>query len=565
MNWTHRKNGSTVLEVIEHHSGMSAEELMHPKYVSPYDIENLGETLDVILTAIDSHKPIAVVGDYDADGITATAIMVELLRFLGASPRYRLPRRMSEGYGLSDTVIDEIRHGLIITVDNGISAFSAIEKAKKKGMQVLVLDHHLPQDALPDADVIVDPHLHPDRNGYEHYCGAGLALKLTEMAMDAYNTEPASMLLRRATSLAAIGTIADVMPLSGDNRRIVKDGLAIMQRDKKSLSAGLKTLLDTACPYSITETDISFKVGPLLNAPGRMLDDGATLALELLLSNSRYDAQKRAEKIAELNELRKTQVSEAIDRIEAIIRDQCLYGCVPLCVVDEETSEGIVGIVTGRLAEKYKVPAFVFTKSKETGILKGSGRTFGDTNLMDVVLSAEECLVRFGGHAAAAGLSVRESDYDEMCATMYEAMKGYDANELSDDLEYDLEVTASDIPGINFELQKYAPYGEGNPAPVFRINDIVLSPRFGSRYRLMGADESHLKLFGNGFSAIGFGMAKQYLDSSCPAKLSIIGTVSENVFQYASEVQVEMSDFLACPTEIKPSPLVNALRANGTI
>ena len=186
MNWVKRGKADNLLDVILENSGMTEEELLKPKYVNPESIEGLQSAANAILLARTNKSPVTILGDYDVDGITATNILYRLFCFLGLRTSYRLPKRFSEGYGISIAAIDEItdENAVIVTVDNGISAIEAIAYAKSKGFTVIVIDHHLPGEKLPDADVIVDPHIHPENNGYENYCGAGLAFKLAEIMLN---------------------------------------------------------------------------------------------------------------------------------------------------------------------------------------------------------------------------------------------------------------------------------------------------------------------------------------------------------------------------------------------
>ena len=274
MNWKQTKYGDTILDVIKNRSGMEESEILHPKPIPPEAIENLTQAAALLQDAIQKKVPISIMGDYDVDGITASAILYYLIRFLGKqTPFIRLPRRMSEGYGLSVDAFDDFHQGLLITVDNGISATEEIAYAKDLGFSVLVIDHHLPGKFLPEADVIVDPHIHPDKNGFEHYCGAGLSLKLAELMLR--DNPAASSLMDKLKVLATLGTIADVMPLVSDNRRIVMEGLRLWQSGSKAIPYGLTALVEAAEVYGRTETDIAFKIAPILNAPGRLLDNGA--------------------------------------------------------------------------------------------------------------------------------------------------------------------------------------------------------------------------------------------------------------------------------------------------
>ena len=203
--------------------------------------------------------PVVIVGDYDADGVTATAILVKLLHHFGVSPRAIIPRRFTNGYGITHSLVEGISHSLLITVDNGIAAVEPIQAAKAAGNVVLILDHHLPQAEIPPADVIVDPHLHPERNGYEHYCGAGLAYKLAEYLCREASSQEKKDLFFDLLVLACLGTLADVMPLTGDNRRLVMSGLAVINRDSSPLAS---SLCWTCPPAPIRRTPSSSKRPP---------------------------------------------------------------------------------------------------------------------------------------------------------------------------------------------------------------------------------------------------------------------------------------------------------------
>lgn len=240
MAWKKRGNARNITEVIKEISRLSLEEVSNPAPISSLSIMGMEEAADILLHAIESKSPITIVGDYDADGITSTAILWHVLRYLDVTPRTRLPKRYSEGYGLSMRVVDEIDSGVVITVDNGIAALEQVKAAKRKGLTVIVLDHHLPGNELPEADIVVDPHIAPEQSGFSDYCGAGLSYKMAQLLIDDDD------FLRKMEALAAIGTVADVMPLIGDNRIIVKEGLqCINQHD---LPVGLLALIKALEP-----------------------------------------------------------------------------------------------------------------------------------------------------------------------------------------------------------------------------------------------------------------------------------------------------------------------------
>ena len=272
----------TIKDVVLANTGMTEDELLIPK--EHYHIDRLDEAAEIIKATAKTDTPISVVADYDADGICAAAVMWMLLRELGVKPKIRIPRRFSEGYGLSENIIDELEPGLLITVDNGIVAHAAIQKAKEKGFYVIVTDHHLSDGiSLPNADVIIDPNAIPGSADFNGYCGAGIAYKLAvEILGKDHPLVPVLL------SFAAIATVADVMPLIHENRFIVKDGLESMTG--KGRTIGLLALLER-CGFEsyITAKDIGFKIAPVLNAPGRLEDDGAMKSLRQLVFNGGID------------------------------------------------------------------------------------------------------------------------------------------------------------------------------------------------------------------------------------------------------------------------------------
>jgi len=568
MKWTQRGHCATISEVVTSRSGLSENELLNPTTTDPKSIQNLEAAADAIVNAVKAGTHISVMGDYDVDGITSSAILYFVLKALGVDPFIRLPRRMSEGYGLNPSVIPEFGSGLLITVDNGITANEAVDAARTAGLDVIILDHHLPQGTLPNANIIIDPHVEPEKNGFVEYCGAGLAYKLAQLL---FPTD--QQFLVKMEALAAIGTIADGMPLIGDNRVIVRNGLAFMRSYnqllvKEKLVPGLQALLQTAEVYDVDEQDIGFKIGPMLNAAGRMRDDGAVLSLQTLIAPTVAEGVAHAQLLKEINEERKMKTAEFEAVIEATIEAECLYYSKPMCVYVDNIPEGLVGILTGRIAEKYKTPAFLLTTSQhEPGMLKGSGRSYGDYNLMDVVNAAMPFLERGGGHTSAAGISVKEENYINMVNAMYQQMESYEVPEI-ETLEYDLVIGPDEVAGAYKELKRFAPFGQGNPRPVFLIQDIVLSPRMGNVSKYIGKNFEHVKLHARGYSIICFRKADEYRAAGAPINLDVIGEISMNTFRYSAELQIEGKEFRehACkaPTG-KPTSLMDALRRNGTI
>lgn len=553
MNWIKRRpECNSIKDVVLANVGMSEEDFFNPS--ETYVIDGLAEAASIIETFIANKETITIVGDYDVDGIAASAILKLTIQALGGDPTVRLPRRFSEGYGLSEKIVDEINDGLLITVDNGITAVDAIKAAKNKGLTVILTDHHLAAEdgILPEADILIDPNAIPGSATFNSYCGAGIAYKLASTLLGEHKLMP------KLLSLAAIATIADVMPLIKENRIIVKNGLKAMVT-YQGRTTGLGALLE-ACDMDkvITEKNIAFKIAPIINAAGRMNDDGANMSFELLSFNGRVaDARVMAEQLNAINEERKICKEKGIAEIEQNIIDNCLFCDIPLCIYQPDLNEGLVGIYAGQFAEKYKVPCFVFTDSDEKGILKGSGRSYGGLHLKQLLDENADVLYKYGGHAEAAGVSVLKENF-ELMKERFQASVPEMTDDDNDVAYYDLELSVGNFKQALSELAEMAPFGEGNPEIVFMIKDYPLTPRYGKFYKVMGSEEQHIKLFGKDSVAVGFDMKDKYQALGEPKTVKLMGMLSTNYFMGKSEVQVELTQ-LDKSTTTKKTALADLL------
>lgn len=553
MNWIKSDNCSTIKEVVERNTGMPISDLFSE---TDTKITNLDKAVDFVINAINKNQKIYIFGDYDADGITSTTILYSVLQLSSCNIRTRMPRRFSEGYGMSVKAVNEFENGsLIITVDNGIMAHEAITEAKNKNCNVIVIDHHIPDKILPDADIIVNPHCYKEYDDdFEDLCGAGLALKFAIRFLEK-TSQINDILVDSLYELAAIGTIADVMPLVKDNRDIVIRGLKSINESPKS--RGIRTLINELELEFIDEQTIGYKIGPVINALGRVCDDGAAIVLSLLTGKKRdgtkipsHDLTELAREVIKNNEFRKSEVKEAVERANEIIANDCLYGDCPLIIYDNKTSEGLVGIVAGKIAEQYRTPCIVLTDNADKTFLKGSCRSFGSVNIKNEFDKCKDLLINYGGHSGAAGLSVAFDKLNELSDRLISQMNGFEAEKITDvsyDLEIDLEKASLD--DILNELHKYAPYGQGNKEVVFRINNFGLSPRNGHFYKTIGEQGQHIKLFGNQSAAIGFDMADKYIESEQSKILDVVGTISENRFMGNKEIQIRIVDFVPHKSE----------------
>ncbi len=541
-------------EIFKKHNGISFAEFESKTH--EYPLDEVKPIQEEILKARDNKVKITVVGDYDVDGQTSTAIAILGLTELGCEFTTRLPKRFSEGYGLSEKIVDEIDEGIILTFDNGIVANEAVKKAKEKGLKVIITDHHEPQMdvGIPEADIILDPHLlkanDPDWKGFEDYCGAGIAYKLFR---DIVKPETAEKMLH----LAAIATIADVVPLYGENRFIVKEGfsslianlLKISKNGRGNITKGLYLLLkEVSLDHYLEEDDVGFRIAPILNAPGRLKDDGATLSTALLAEDKDENrAVSLAQELIQCNEERKLLTKKALKEAEDYIAENAMFNDCPLVLYQPDTPEGLLGLVAGNLSEKYKVPCIVLSDSVEDGILKGSGRSNGDLNLFDMINEYNDLLLKFGGHKDACGLSLNKDNLKTFLQAITEEYEDYERPTRA--IEYDAEINASLVPEVHDILQKMKPFGNGNPNYVFKIKDFRAVPKGNSYYNILGENKATISLNGDGFKIIGFNLAEDYIKEGFPNKMNLIGYVQNSYYfnSYQKRMtygtQVQFTDF----------------------
>ena len=435
--------------------------------LSPMLMRDMDKAVERIHQAISNGETIAVFGDYDVDGITSTVILMDYLRSCGASCLRYIPRRIEDGYGLSRDAIQGLRDrgaSLMITVDCGITGVEEVAFANSIGLDVVVTDHHECQEELPAAVAVVDPHRPDCPYPFKHLAGCGVALKLA-LALAGENREDA--VFSRYCTLAAIGTVADVMRMEGENRTIVSAGLeALPHTDFVGVHALLKAagLLDKP----ITSIQIGFVLSPRINAAGRM--GAADLAADLLEATDPARAEELARELCELNRERQTVeqriCAEAVEQISSLPAEERSA----LVLASEQWHQGVVGIVASRLSEKYSCPSFMI--HLKDGLGKGSCRSYGGFNLFAALESCADLLEGFGGHELAAGFSISEENIPAFRAKINRCVRSVTGGELP---VSSLDVDAA-IPDPNFmtleesdHLEQLEPYGAGNPRPSFAL------------------------------------------------------------------------------------------------
>jgi single-stranded-DNA-specific exonuclease len=503
----------------------------------PMELQDMDKACARIRKAVDDGETIVVFGDYDVDGVTATALLFDHLRSsMGASVKCMLPSREGDGYGLTKNAIDAIHkngYTLIITVDNGISALEEADYAASLGIDLIVTDHHLPPETLPRAAAVVDPNRADDKSPFKYLSGAGVAFKLCAALEECAPEE----MLDFCGDLAAIGTVADVMPLQGENRTLVTAGLRTLQNSERP---GLQALLEVAGlgEKPVTAESISFALAPRINAAGRM--DSAAAALQLVLCEDETRAEQLAEKLNEDN-LARQQIEQDIaaaarSQLEA---DPARAEDRLVLVWGRGWHPGVIGIVASRLVEQLGRPVIVISID-EKGEGKGSGRSIGDFNLHSCIMACSDLLIRFGGHAMAAGLSIEEKNIPELRRRMNEwAAKEYPVISrppLRPDLSIRLD--KMNLASVS-ALDRLAPFGSGNQTPLFLLENAQIEGIYpvseGKHCRL------RLRQGGTSFYAVYFGMPPAQLPYTAGDSIDAVLTLSvyeaRNGAQYSGRIQ----------------------------
>jgi single-stranded-DNA-specific exonuclease len=460
---------------------------------NPFALRDMDRAVDVLIRAIKRRDPIAIYGDFDADGVTATAVLVQTLTGLGADVRPYIPRRVDEGYGLNVPALRKLYQDgmrLVVTVDCGIRAVEEIEQARR-GLEIIVTDHHTVGPELPFALAVIDPKREDCPYPFKKLAGVGVAYKLAQALIReapksrvAVHVEEQSLL-----DLVALGTVCDLVPLMGENRALVKLGLDVLNRARRE---GVRALLRVARlrPGDVSASSIGFGLGPRLNAAGRVGD--ASLSYELLVTGDRREAERLAGRLNDRNRLRQDLTAQAYELAKgmALSRDQ---GVPLLFAAHKGFQSGIVGLVAGRLTEAYYRPAVVVEKGEET--CKGSCRSIAEFHITRALDECRDLLVRHGGHEAAAGFTVRTENLDALMERLsdiaWRELGGLlRSKELVPRIEIDAAVPLATMDWEAAEwLQQLEPCGEENPTPVFLSRGVPVV-----RAQAVGAEGRHLRL-----------------------------------------------------------------------
>jgi len=506
---------------------------------NPYDFDDMEKAVDRIVSAINSGEKILIYGDYDVDGITATSVLIKFLKSIGANVDFYIPDRHKEGYGLNIVAINKlIKKGikLFITVDCGITGVGEVEFAKTLGVDFIITDHHTCKEEIPRAVAVINPKTPDSSYGFDALAGVGVAFKLVLALCIKLGIDTKTTFMEYA-DLVAIGTVADVVPLLGENRVIVERGVSALADTK---NPGIKALFKVAGMGNKTPDaqSIAFALSPRLNAAGRM--ENAEIAVRLLTEENPEEALKIAEYLDCLNKKRqeteKQMYKEAVEMIESYENEQNVY------VLSGDTwHSGIIGIVAAKLTEKLYRPCILISLEDNKG--KASGRSIEEMNLFEALSDSEELLTAFGGHSQAAGLSIKAEDIDAFRVRINEyAKKCFEGKTLVPKLYIDCPIDTGDITLKAAKIiSRLEPFGMSNEIPVFSVAGLRIIS-----IQTMGQDARHLRLYltdgSNTFTAIGFNMGEMVGSLKSGDVISIAFNMNINVYNGAEGLQLILKD-----------------------
>ncbi|MCP3030423.1 single-stranded-DNA-specific exonuclease RecJ [Halobacillus sp. A1] len=511
------------------------DRFLHPSQKDLHDpllLQGMEKSVDRVKQAIAQGEPILVYGDYDADGVSSTTVMIEALQEAGAVCDFYIPNRFTEGYGPNEEAFKEAAAsgvGVIITVDNGIAGVHEAEVAKRLGVDLIITDHHEVQESLPEAYSIIHPKTSPDYP-FNELAGVGVSFKFAQALLGRF---PQHLL-----DMVALGTIADLVPLKDENRALVHLGLKALSQSNR---IGLKSLKEVCgIEGTIDEEMVGFTIGPRVNAVGRLQD--ASPAVELFLTDDREEAVQLAEYINQLNQERQKIVTQTAKEAEDILMNEQQPLGEVIVVAKEGWNPGVLGIVASKLVRQFDRPAIVLAIDSEKQQAKGSARSIDAFDLFSNCMEIRDHFIHFGGHAQAAGMTLSIDEVDSVRSKLCEMAQ----NKLSDNdyqqvLNVEMSIGIEEITLQQIEeINKLRPFGMGNPKPLFHIKE---TPK---EIRLIGSRQNHLKFSfkkdTSKLDGIAFGLGDLYSQIAPASELDIVGELSINEWNGRKNVQIMIKD-----------------------
>ena len=497
----------------------------------PFLMKDMDKTVNRLIEAISSNEKIMILGDYDVDGTTSVSMLYDYFKKKTLEPIYYIPDRYREGYGVSAQSIAfaaEKKVSLIITIDCGIKANEQIESANEKGIDVIICDHHIPDNSIPKAYSIINPNQKNCNYPFKGLCGCGIGFKLiSAIEKKSGGIEEVNQYL----DLVAIATIADQMPMINENRAIVKHGLKVLNKNPRP---GFHFFI-RSINRDIVESDISFNIGPRINASGRM--KSGMISVKLMTETNTNKAYKIAQEIESTNLLRRAKekevTEEAIKKIDTLKFTNVVYAA--------DWNKGVLGIAASRLVDKFYKPTIVLTL--EDKIYTGSARSVANFDIYDAIDSGKKYLDQYGGHKYAAGLSIKQENLQGFIDHFESYVKNAVGNKMfAKTISYDIEINLSDINESNYKiLSRMSPFGLSNYKPIFRTNNCFAT----GNLRLMGKEKTHIKFEITDskeykIQALGFNMSEYYEQINKKTPFDILYTISRNTFNSSSLLEVTL-------------------------
>jgi single-stranded-DNA-specific exonuclease len=514
-------------------------EFLNPDYIrdlhDPFLLLDMEKAVTRIGEARNKHERVAIYGDYDIDGITASAVMLEAMASLGIEAESYIPDRFEEGYGINLAALETLKErkfDLVISVDCGITSVTEAAWARENGLDLIITDHHNVPEIIPDAIAVINPHRTDDPYPFKELAGVGVAFKLVQALQKRFELPMAGQ-EKWLLDLVALGTVCDVVPLVGENRVLVSYGLTVLRQTRR---VGVRelALVGRTTPAELTSYHLGFVLGPRMNAAGRL--EHAARSLELMMTDDVLRARAIAEELDYLNDQRKADQKRIFE--QACIQAK-LYEDEPVLVVSgPDWSHGVVGIVASKLVELYHKPVLVAQEMGDK--TKGSGRSVAGFNLVEALRAADRLFTKYGGHYFAAGFTLPTADLPALRAVLSDYAMANPPAPYSDDLI--TEINLVDLETVEWELlddiAKLEPFGSQNPRPLIRIRNVRLVDK-----RAIGQDKTHLKLTladqkQRRLAGVGFGLAKTYSALSVGDYIDVIGHLSKNEYNGSSTIQL---------------------------
>ncbi len=509
----------------------------------PFLMPDMDKAVERICRAVESKEKILIYGDYDVDGVTSVALLLLYLEDKGADVEYYIPERVNEGYGLNNSAIDKFNEQgvkLIITVDSGITAGDEVKYARENGIDTVITDHHECREQLPDAAAVVNPHRLDSNYPFQELAGVGVVFKLV-CALE--GNKNIARLCAKYCDIVALGTVADVMPIIGENRVIVKIGL---DRLEKTDNLGLRALITAAFSEKksnknrkLTASSISFGLAPRINAAGRIGD--VNRAVKLLITDNKQEAENIADYLCSVN--RERQLIENIifeQAVEQLESTTDFENDKVIVLTSDSWHLGVIGIVASKITERYGLPSILISFDGETG--KGSGRSVKGFNINEAISQCKDCLIKYGGHELAAGLTISRENVELFRKKINQyAAEAFDFDRVCTIVNADFELESKDVTIENaLEIMKLEPYGVRNPEPLFFMPDVTINEIYSI------GDGKHLKLILEKdnvvMTAVYFGMPKDNFTYVEGMKTDLMFTLGYNDFRGNLTVQMVIKD-----------------------